>query len=412
MARRLRSSQLETRTNRLKLAIRKKPYAFTALSPGIALGYRRCQGAGRWVVRCADGHGSSWTKVIAIADDHEDADSKDVLDFWQACDKARKLARGSDGTDLNRPLTWGEGIDAWELDLKARGGRIGNATRLRSLVPPGLLAKPVTLLTGTELARWRDRLIERGLQPASVTRECKSAMASLNLVAGRDERITKRPWTLALKALPGSRKARPQVLTDDAVRTLVAASYQVSERFGLFCELLAITGARPVQVSRLLVEDLHESNGFVMMPRSVKGKGVKRIDRRRLPLPAPLLQKLKAAAGDRPAHAPLLLRDDGEPWQPVNSDVWRAFRDTLALTRLPKCTPYALRHSSIARMLLRGVPVRVVADHHDTSVAEIERTYGHLIADHAADIISAAQIDLEPTSPAPGKVVSLKARRS
>src|SRR5262245_29401252 len=101
MARRIRSATLETRTARLKLAIQKKPHAFVSVAPGVGLGYRRCQGAGRWVVRCANGHGGNWTKAFAVADDHENANAQaNVLDFWSACDKARALARGSDGTDL------------------------------------------------------------------------------------------------------------------------------------------------------------------------------------------------------------------------------------------------------------------------------------------------------------------------
>ena len=53
---------------------------------------------------------------------------------------------------------------------------------------------------------------------------------------------------------------------------------------------------------------------------------------------------------------------------------------TLAGSRLPlpplSCRPdydYGLRHSSIARALLRSVPIKIVADWHDTSVAMIER---------------------------------------
>ena len=49
MARRPRASQLETRTARLKLPVRQKPYAFTTIAPGIALGYRRNAGGGVWV---------------------------------------------------------------------------------------------------------------------------------------------------------------------------------------------------------------------------------------------------------------------------------------------------------------------------------------------------------------------------
>src|SRR5207245_1569385 len=65
-----RSSKLESATARRKLANRKKPY-FATIAPGIALGYRRNQGAGTWSVRATDGHGTDWIKRIALADDQE-----------------------------------------------------------------------------------------------------------------------------------------------------------------------------------------------------------------------------------------------------------------------------------------------------------------------------------------------------
>jgi hypothetical protein len=63
MARRPRASRLETRTSRLKQPVREKPYDFTVISPGIALGYRRNKAAGTWVVRVADGKGGNWTSA-------------------------------------------------------------------------------------------------------------------------------------------------------------------------------------------------------------------------------------------------------------------------------------------------------------------------------------------------------------
>ena len=79
MARKPRASRLETRTSRLKLAVRQKPYDFTTISPGIALGYRRNKAAGVWVVRVADGHGGNWTKRVGLADDFENADGANVF---------------------------------------------------------------------------------------------------------------------------------------------------------------------------------------------------------------------------------------------------------------------------------------------------------------------------------------------
>src|SRR5262245_772587 len=128
MARRPRSARLENRTNRLKLPIRKKPHDFTPISPGIPLAYRRCTGAGRWVVKAADRHGGNWTKVVAIADDHEDADGAHVLSWWQAQDKARALARGND-TDDGRPVTVAEALTDYERDLITRNANTANARR-------------------------------------------------------------------------------------------------------------------------------------------------------------------------------------------------------------------------------------------------------------------------------------------
>ena len=59
-------------------------------------------------------------------------------------------------------------------------------------------------------------------------------------------------------------------------------------------------------------------------------------------------------------------------------------------------TMYALRHSSIVRQLLAGVPVRIVAAGHDTSVAMIERNYSRYITDHADALVRGAMLDLMP----------------
>src|SRR6185295_11430629 len=92
MARRARGAGLEARSSRLRLPIAKKP-VFVKIGPGVGLGYRRNQNAGTWVARVADGQGGNWTKAVGAADDFDVADGRNVLDFWQAQDKARTLGR-------------------------------------------------------------------------------------------------------------------------------------------------------------------------------------------------------------------------------------------------------------------------------------------------------------------------------
>jgi hypothetical protein len=104
MARHMRSAKLETPTARLRLPVQSKPQGFVNLAPGIALGYRRCRGAGRWIVRAAKGEGSSWQKAFALADDYEPANGDGVLTFFEAQEHARAIARGQSVPNLERNI--------------------------------------------------------------------------------------------------------------------------------------------------------------------------------------------------------------------------------------------------------------------------------------------------------------------
>src|SRR5215471_15500282 len=280
MPRRPRAPRLETRTARLKLPVRKKPHDFNSIAPGIQLGYRRCKGAGRWVVKVADGHGSYWTKRVAYADDHENADDEHILSWWQAQDKARALARGKDAG--GRPATVAEALADYENDLISRGASPANARRVSTLLPSSMLAKPVALLTARELKHLRDGLIAKGAKPASVNRDMKGLKAALNLAAAHDERIVNaRAWRTGLAALPDAHTARNIILIDEQVLALIAAAYGENGAVGLLVESAAITGARVSQLARLEVADLQADRGDprVMMPSSRKGKGVKSASR-------------------------------------------------------------------------------------------------------------------------------------
>src|ERR1700748_3174954 len=105
MARKVRHSALESRSARLKLQARRRPYSGPSLARGLSLMYRRNATNGTWVLKSSDGHGAYWTKAFALADDFEDADGKNVLTFFQAQDQAKNLARGEGGSADTAPLT-------------------------------------------------------------------------------------------------------------------------------------------------------------------------------------------------------------------------------------------------------------------------------------------------------------------
>jgi integrase len=352
-----------------------------------------------------------WTTNIGTADDIEDADGDAVLNYHQACARARAMGRGQ-SNETSRPATVGGALDAYEADLKTRGGSTVNASRVRGHLPQALLDKPVALLTAAELRRWRDDLLASGLKAATVRRIAAMLKAALNYTANLDSRrITDRSvWTIGLAGLPSASTPVSRIVTDDEVLAIVNASYTLDTAFGLVIDTLASTGCRTSQAIRLLVGDLQDGGApRLLMPSSRKGGKNRKSVRRPVPITPTLAAKLKAAAAGRASDAPLLARADGTAW-PINGmELWRLFTQVAKRLGIEQ-TAYCLRHSSIVRSLLAGTPTRVVAANHDTSTIQLERVYSAFIADHADAVMRRGLLDTAAPSPN-ANVISLDGRR-
>jgi integrase len=406
MARKVSFSALESRSARLRLSIRRRPYAGPTLARGISLMYRRNKSNGTWVVKSSDGHGAYWTKAIASADDFEDSDGKSVLTFYAAQDAAKRLARGEDGSDA-APRSIEGALDDYKRDLESRGANPYNAEWPRLHLNKALLAKPVALLTAAELRKWRDGLFGK-IGPATINRLCRCLCAALELAAQHDERVANRQaWLIGLAGLPDAQVARNVILPDNKVREFVSAAYALDDGFGLLVDVLAITGARPSQAVRLRVEDLHHHPVLpkLMMPKSGKGGGrnraQKKAERYSVPITVQLATRLKAAAPGHDAGAPLLTKFDGSPWdQNPGQHTHRLVNKVVTAIGLDpnEVTMYALRHSSIVRMLLQNVPIRLIASLHNTSVNMIERNYSRHITEYSDEISRKALLQHEPPS--------------
>ena len=273
------------------------------------------------------------------------------------------------------------------------------------------------LLNAHELKRWRDSLLDK-IAPTTVNRVCRCLGAALELARQHDERIQNRQaWEVGLAGLPDAQEARNVILSDDKVREFVGTAYAHDGRLGVLVDTLAITGARPSQAVRLRVQDLHDHpvRPKLMMPKSGKGgsknRASKKAERYSVPITMQLAARLRVAAKGRPDDASLLTQSDGSPWGANPGQRYHRHIDKIvtAIGLDPAVvTIYALRHSSIVRMLLCNVPVRLVASLHNTSVAMIERTYSKHITEYADEHARAALLQHEE-APAPfaGNVLSL-----
>jgi integrase len=394
MARHVRNSEIENRTNRLKLPISTNP-KWTNLGSGVGLGYRRTKTAGTWSKRTSDGRGGYTIEVIGVADDFAEADGVNVLSYFQAQRRAIALAGTGGGADDGKLVTVGGALDRYENDLKIRGHDVANVARVRVHLPKPLADKTVALLTQRELRHWRDELTKE-LEPSTVNRVCTALKAALNLVGGEDDRITnQRAWGKGLVAIPNATVSNNVVISDQVVRAISVRAYAISEQFGMYVETAAITGARPSQIARLLVCDLDNQpdRPRLMMPVSRKGRGRRKVTHRGVPIPKSLATRLRGTEG-RSDDAYLLTKPNGEPWG--KNDHARPFRRAVGAAGFDSSTVtfYALRHSSITRQLIAGVPIRVIADSHDTSVAMIEKTYSQRLSDHSDAVSRSAMLDL------------------
>jgi integrase len=376
-----RRSNLKSRSWRLEQPIRKKPY-FETVVYGVLLGYRRTKDNGTWLVRVTrDG---DWTKAFGKADDYDDADGTVIIKYGDAHARAKELARGG---KPGASGTVAAALDRYQDDLASRGGDMRNVSRARLHLTDKLLRTAVASLTREELKVWRDSLVGK-MASASVNRTITAVRAALNLASEDGHLPNRDAWRYGLQAIGGAGKARNTILTESDVRAIVGAAYRRSNEFGLLVELAAVTGARTSQLLKIQGEDVQaqfKSAGKVqpriMMPVSRKGRGAKAIARRPVPIPAALAARLTGRTGQ------LLRRPDGESWEMTN--LQRYFDEAIDGVKLStdaKVTMYALRHTSIVRQLLAGVPIRVVAVLHDTSVQMIEQNYSEHIADHADDL--------------------------
>jgi integrase len=207
----------------------------------------------------------------------------------------------------------------------------------------------------------------------------------------------------------GSNNAREdQILPDETVRDIIdaSASFDDDGDVGRMVLVLAATGARFSQVQRIRVGDVQSDRLRIFVPTSRKGRG-KTEGHYPVQVGEDVIDRLGPAMASRRKDEPLLCRwrlvqvkasewrkDRRGPWASASEMTrqWKAICESLKLGSY--IVPYALRHSSIVRGIRSGLPIRLVAAMHDTSVAMIERHYARYIVDGLEDLAAKAVVTL------------------
>jgi integrase len=395
MARTVRDARLETRTARLKLAARGKPY-WKEIEVGCHVGYRRLRGkAGTWVARFYTGQQTYQTRRLAAADDYSDPDGIAVLSYHQAQRAARQahVERAHTAAGKRGPMTVADALEQYLKHLEDSGKPTDTARyRVNALIIPPLGAIEVQALTTEKLRNWHAELAKapprrranpdtgedaRRRRRASANRVFTILRAALNH-AWREGGVSSDASWRRVKPFKKVEAARLRYLSVYECRRLVNAC---DRDFRPLVEAALQTGARYGELGRLRVHDFNPDANTLAIHRSKSGHP------RHVILTAEGAAFLRRRCAGRAGSELLFTRHNGEPWGKSNQEL--PMRQACARAQIdPPIGFHGLRHTWASLAVMGGVPMMVVArnlGHRDTRMCE--KHYAHLSPSYEADAV-------------------------
>lgn len=395
MAQSARDARLETRTARLRLQIKQRH--FKALGDGLALVYRRTgEGYGTWSAKLALPSGKYALRALGAADDYQDANGADILNFRQAQDRARKLADGAktDAGIILKPLTVGEAAHRyleWFRDHRRAYAETEHSVRVHIL--PALQDVRLDALTSAQIRGWLERLAAK---PARVrtsahaqaqrfrptprtANEKRARRATANRVFSVLKAILNRAFENGLVADDTAwRKVKPFKKVDEArIRFLSDAEgvrlvNACPADLRLLVRAALLTGARYGELVGLRVHDVHIATGQIYIADSKSGRP------RHIPLNPEGVALFREAITGKTGDALAFTRPDGNPWG-KNHHV-RPLKEACEAAKIkPSLAFHELRHTYASHLAQAGVDLLTISKllgHADTRITA--KHYAHL----------------------------------
>jgi integrase len=412
MARKIKSTALESRSARDRLKPRGKPY-WVVVEPGLHLGYRRPAGvagrprvSGKWVERRYVGAQAYKVETVATADDFSDPDGHAVIDYWQAVDLVRRRnAERAAAAAGKGPYTVADAIERYLEAIEAEG-KAPKDTRSRAMamIVPALGSFEVAKLDTETINAWIKNLVQA---PPRV-RTAKGQPQQHRAAATDEEGIRRRRATVnrvvaILKAALNNAHRNGRVPTDTAWRRVklfknaVAARLRYitvaeAQRLLNVCEpefrnlvrAALLTGCRYGELCRLVVADFNPDAGTLAILRSKSGKS------RHVVLTEEGAAFFAAMCVGRAGDAVLLPKRNGKSWGPSHQ-IPLMVQACARAKITPAVTFHGLRHTFASLTVMAGAPLVVVAEalgHADVKM--VVKHYSHLSKTYVADEIRRA----------------------
>jgi integrase len=202
--------------------------------------------------------------------------------------------------------------------------------------------------------------------------------AALNMALEEGHALTARAWRSALKPTKATGGRRNLYLDREQRRELIAA---LADDVAAFVRGLSLLPLRPGALAALTVSDFDARRNELVIEHDKVGGG------RKILVPVATAAMLKDQAKSKLPAAPLFTRADGRQW---DKDSWKGpIKDAVHAANLPEgTTAYTKRHPTITDLVTNGLDLLTVAQLSGTSVAMIEKHYGHLQRELAAKALA------------------------
>lgn len=226
---------------------------------------------------------------------------------------------------------------------------------------------------------WRERVLKRGKTRSYFNRNLTGLRAALNLALDDRKVSSDFAWSKALRPLKlDPKEGRRTIYLDPAQRRTLLEN--ASAEFKPLLTSWMLLPTRPGDIAKLRVEHLDARHRVLKIPGGKTGV-------RDVPLSDEALEHFSECAKSKTPKAWLVPTAGGGQWTRF---YWRdTMWDAVFKAKLPRATvAYTIRHSVITDLVVGGLDIFTVAKIAGTSVAMIEKHYGHLRAEHAREALA------------------------
>lgn len=381
--------KIDTVTAREKITPRRDPY-WQRVSRGLYVGFRKmsAETSGTWFARYRDERNAQLRQTLGALENHPASER-----FDKAVAAARAWISASAMGETLGSHTVKDACDAYTSKIRQlKGDNAANdlgARYRRWISKDPIRSIALHKLTQDNVSALRKRMTEapvhigrmgkiRTRSKDTVNRDMAAVRAALNMAFDEGKVASTAAWRKPLAAFKNVSRRRDVYLDREQRLRLIQCCPPDLARL---VRGLSVLPLRPGALAALTVADFDARVAVLKIGKDKSGGD------RKLKLPPAIAEFLKDAAAGRPRAAPLFIRDDGLAW---NKDLWKKpIKAATAAADLPTSTvAYALRHSAITDLVHAGLDLLSVAQISGTSVAMIEKHYGHLRSDVAAVALS------------------------